>query len=209
MITVEDKLEMFRKLLFENIDKHSFEEREALLKKVEEEKSLLYKKTEEKERQAFEANIKKAETRKRQILSEVQTNSYFKILRKKEEFVEEMIIELRNYCEKYTDKKEYLDFILFNLSKALKAIGVSPKLHIALTSKDVSRYEAEIQQCFRTQSQFGEIVIENMDEDSIGGFILEDKKRNLQIDYAISSLIDESRGMIGNIIGQKLDGVIV
>ena len=209
MITVEDKLEMFKKLLFENIEKSSFEEREALLKRVKEEKSLLSKKIEEKERQAREASIKKAETRKRQILSEAHMDSYFKILRKKEEFVDEIITELRSYCERYSDKQEYLDFILLHLNKALKVIGASSTLHIFLTPKDVLRYGAEIQQYLKTQSQVGDVVIENMDEDSIGGFIIEDKKRNLQIDYSISSLIDENRGVTGSIIGQKLDGVIV
>lgn len=208
MITIEDKLDMFRKLLFENIEKRSLEEREALTEKIEEEKLRLRKEAQESERQVLEAGIKKAETRKKQMISKAQNESYFKILKKKEELIEDIITELKKFCEKYVGSKEYAEFIMANLDKAIGSFDESSRVAIVMTSIDADRYGNEIIEYVKSKKAFKEVIIEKTDEEIIGGFFLEDKSRNIQIDYSVASLIMECRGLVGNIIGQKLDGVI-
>jgi V/A-type H+-transporting ATPase subunit E len=208
LITIEDKLDMFRKLLLENVEKKGHEELAALKKRIGQEKAKIAKETELQKAQILEAAMKKGENKKKQIVSEAQSESYFKVLKKKEEFIEDVTVELREYCKKFIEQMEYKDFIIRNISKAIEAIEPGSKLAIIMTEKDAKKYGEAVKEYMEEKKVADDVVIEEAEEEIIGGFILEDRTRNIQIDYSIVTMIKESRGLIGSIVGQKLDGVI-
>ncbi|MCX7884334.1 MAG: V-type ATP synthase subunit E [Caloramator sp.] len=199
MITIEEKLNLFTKLIYDKIEK----ENESLLKKFNlEYGNLLDEKKKEFEKQAEQLrkeNEKNIEKQKLQIISKAKIEEKKIILEKRKEIFDEVLDALMAYCDDFTDKDEYREMFLNDLSKILKEMDSINNLQITITSKDFKRFKDVILNMFNDKN-----VDLNEDNDIIGGFIITDKEKNIRIDMSMKDRILNSKELIGEKIFEAL-----
>lgn len=192
MITIEEKLNLFTKLIYDRIEK----ENDAALKKFNlEYNNLIAEKKAEFEKKAkqlrdeSEKNIKKL---KLQIISKAKIEEKKLILEKRKEIFDNLIEGIFDYCLKFTDEKEYKDMFFRDFNNALKEVKSTDYIEIILTQKDIKRFKEDILKlCSDKKVEF------LTDDDIIGGFIINFKESNLRIDMSMESRVLNNRELIG------------
>ncbi|QCX33034.1 hypothetical protein FDN13_04530 [Caloramator sp. E03] len=199
MITIEEKLNLFTKLIYDRIEK----ENENLLKKFNlEYGNLIAQKKEEFEKEAkqlrdeSEKNIMK---QKLQIISKAKVEEKKIILEKRKEIFDELIKNVMEYCIKFTDSDEYKNMFLRDFKGVLEELKDAKNIEVILTSKDIERFKQDI------INICGDKKVEFLLDDNItGGFIINYKEGNMRIDMSMASRVINSR----EIIGEKLFEVL-
>ncbi|SKA90537.1 V/A-type H+-transporting ATPase subunit E [Caloramator quimbayensis] len=195
MITIEEKLNLFTKLIYDKIEK----ENESLLKKFNlEYGNLLDEKKKEFQKQAEQLrkeNEKDIEKQKLQIISKAKIEEKKIILEKRKEIFDEVLDSLIVYCKNFTNNDEYKDMLLNDLNKVLKEMDSINNFEITITYKDYKRYKDVILNMFNDKN-----IEFNEDDDLLGGFIITDKEKNIRIDMSMKNRILNSK----EIIGEKL-----
>lgn len=199
MITIEEKLNLFTKLIYDKIEK----ENESLLKKFNlEYGNLLDDKKKEFEKQAEQLrkeNEKNIEKQKLQIISKAKIEEKKILLEKRKEIFDEVLEELMAYCDDFTEKNEYKDMLLNDLKKVFKDIENINNFELTITSKDYNRFKEDI------LNMFSGFNIEISEDDSIiGGFIITDKEKNIRIDMSMKNRILNSKELIGEKLFEAL-----
>lgn len=192
MITIEEKLNLFTKLIYDRIEK----ENENLLKKFNlEYGNLIAQKKEEFEKEAkqlreeSEKNIMK---QKLQIISKAKVEEKKIMLEKRKEIFDELIKNVMEYCIKFTDSDEYKNMFLRDFKEALKELKDAKNIEVILTSKDIGRFKQDILKIC------GDKKVEFLLDDNItGGFIINYKEGNMRIDMSMVSRVINSRELIG------------
>ena len=124
-VSIENKIELFRKIIFSDIENNSSNKKQKLLECFEAEKVRLRKDTEQKKQKIINEEVSKAEKDKKQILAKANAEQYHRALLKNQEFTEEMIRLVKKEASKYIRSEEYKDYIRDNLIKAEKLMGQS------------------------------------------------------------------------------------
>lgn len=195
MITIEEKLNLFTKLVHEKVEK---ENREVIIRFENEYGELLNNKriefqvqAEEMEKEAKE----KIEKEKRQILSKAHIRGRKTVLERKNKIYKRAIEDILAYIEHFRNNKTYRDFILNNIY--LKINNVEG-LTVMLTKKDFNLLEDDIKKIVNDKT---EILI---DDSIAGGVVIIDKKNNIKYDMSLINIVEEKSEMIG----EKLFGML-
>lgn len=202
MTTIEDKLKLFTKIVFNEIDekfkkqeeKNESEINEFLLK--ENEKIQNYK---EKTIKNIE---KKAATKQREKISKVKMDTQRKLLNIKEEIITETIEEVKKRLIEYSTTKEYKNYLL-NEIKNLKNHEVPEKFVLYLSEEDINKYKEEIEKELYSISKSFNIKPSKVP--IIGGFILEDEEKKFRIDNSLIYKIDELKEVVGTKVMDELN----
>jgi vacuolar-type H+-ATPase subunit E/Vma4 len=193
MITIEEKLKLFTKIVYDKVDKEN--------QKVVENFNNEFGNILEQKKQEFikEANTmslqsqKNIEKEKLHIISKARTEEKRIIMEKRKEIYEETIKDLINYAEGYTETEEYKESFLRDFRSAILETNECSSLDIYLTQKDLLRYKSEILSILE-----GKSVDFNCDDEITGGFIILDNKRNIKLDMSFLSRIQNSKDYIGH-----------
>lgn len=210
MITIEDKLEMFRKVIFDDIEKKNQEKKQALLKSFETEKDKIISDLKIKEEHILEEAQKRAENVKMGLIAESENEAYFEILRLKSKFSEELcdiVIQKFNALDGELEAY-YKTFIESSIKNAVPQIMEWKTIYVKMLDKDLEKYADMIVAKLTDSGYKGSVSFEKAEGDIVGGFIIEDASRRIGMDNSIKNLLSENRGMIANMISQRLDEVI-
>lgn len=203
MTTIKDKLDIFRKLIYEQEEekyKKSLEDLEERIRNLVESKKLEIKKKQE-ELAEREALLKEAE--KNRIISEKRQELNSKLLLKREEILEDLIASLKEKAIIFTLTDEYGDLLVRNISEAfLKVDDID--LVITITEEDKEKFEASLLKAAKKCKK--NITIDSLPKAKlIGGFMLTDKDRTYNIDNSYKTIIDENRYEIGKRLFKALE----
>lgn len=194
MITLDDKLDIFYKVVFKEEEekcKKRLEELEAKNSHILEEKRIeLAKKKEE------TINRRKilAETQKNEMISKATGENRGKILEKREETLKDLISSLENRAKEFVLSNDYKDYLLNKIEKEIKEID-EKEIIIGLREKDKINLEDSI---FNLGKENNKIIsFDIVKSDIIGGFILSDKDRSYNLDNSFKTIIEENRYLIG------------
>lgn len=195
MITIEEKMKLFTKIVYDKIEKYnqnavtSFNMEYGNL--VEEKRTEFTKKAE----QIYDQEIKDIQKQKLQILSKARVDEKKIILGKRKEIFDEMISALQEYSKRYVQSDDYCKVFFSDLEKVSAELINIQRIELIITNNDSLKLIEEI------KIKLGSFDVQyKFDDEIIGGFILIDINNSLRIDMSIKSRIDDSR----EIIGEKL-----
>lgn len=195
-----DKLNFFRKVIYERIDKE-IEKSQILFEQEKLQKLEEFNKY-SKERKANEiAEAKeKFNFKTMELITKAKHESKQKILSFKETLIDDMISSLKNRFEEFTESEGYKEFFLDLVNKTVHFIQEQPVV-IYITEKDLDMYGFEVNKLLKGRN----IDVVSTDNPIIGGIIIEDKDKNFRIDNSILCVIEDNKDYISLILMEVLD----
>lgn len=203
MITIKDKLDIFRKLIYEEEE----EKYKKALKDLDEKaRNLIENKKLEIEKKKEEMAKKEAileETQKNRIISERRQELNSKLLLKRKEILEDLIASLKEKAINFTLTDEYKDAVIKSISEVLLKID-DRDLIITITEEDRKKLESSIFNLAKVNNK--SISISTVPKSNIiGGFIISDKEKTYNIDNSYKTIIEENRYEIGKRLYKALE----
>lgn len=203
MITIKDKLDIFRKLIYEEEE----EKYKKALKDLDEKaRHLIENKKLEIEKKKEEMAKKEAileETQKNRIISERRQELNSKLLLKRKEILEDLIASLKEKAINFTLTDEYKDAVIKSISEVLLKID-DRDLIITITEEDRKKLESSIFNLAKVNNK--NISISTVPKSKIiGGFIISDKEKTYNIDNSYKTIIEENRYEIGKRLYKALE----
>lgn len=197
LTTVDDKIKLFAKVVFEKVQKESdlkvirFTAEND--KYLEEEKDRIMKESQA----AINQAKKKAETKKNEIISKANMEGQHELLRKRKELYDQAVDDIRKMAESYTLKPEYAGYLEGCIREGLSRIDARD-IVIYLKPEDILNFGNKINEMADRYKTEGSVVsIKETTMDILGGCILEDGAGTMRVDCSMSSAIDENRSLIG------------
>ena len=186
MTTINDKLDIFRKLVYEQEEekyKKALEDLDEKARNLIESKKLEIKKKKE-DLAEREALLK--ETEKNKAILEKQQELKSKLLLKRKEILEDLLVSLQEKATNFTLTDEYNDAVIENISEVLLNID-DKELIITITEEDKEKLEKSILKLAKKYKK--DISISTVPKSKIiGGFILTDKDRTYSIDNSYKTM---------------------
>ncbi|OLS03639.1 V-type ATP synthase subunit E [Tissierella creatinophila] len=204
MITIEDKLDIFYKLVFKNEE----EKAQERLENIEiQHKRILNDKIVELEKMK-EQNINRrknlAQIQKNEMISKAIGEDKRKLLIKREELLKDLISSLEIKAKEFTSTIEYREYMLKRLKDTLKESD-EKDIIIKLNKEDSKKLQKEL---LEVAKEFNEnLSFEELNKDAIGGFVITDKAKTYSLDNSFKSIIEENRYKIGKELYTSLEKI--
>lgn len=207
MVTIEQKLLLFSKLLHQSMDKKYAEELEEIEKQYE---YKLQKNKEEvdKEVEAIEENArKKVETGNTERISKAKINIKKESMSVKEKHFKILMEHFKNTLNEFVESekyKQYLLNLLVKLSEEMSSID-SDNLIIYLTQKDNDNFGLLIKHELESKYKYNNIAFKTINDNVIGGIIAEYPEKNIRIDLTIRAVLEENESYIMQTLYEMLE----
>ncbi len=198
MITIEEKLELFTKIVFEKIEKENgakVQEFEQKYGNLAEEKKKQFEKEAERILRNSEREIEREKTR---LISRAKVEEK-RFLRNTEKAIfDELISALLEFGKEFRKTEEYLAKTVAELKETLTHVETGD-IAIHLISEDFARFKEVLSPLLE-----GKNVQWVQDNEMIGGFILREPSLGIRYDMSIAGKILANREMIGNMLVKRL-----
>ncbi|WP_027626814.1 V-type ATP synthase subunit E [Clostridium lundense] len=199
MVTIDDKLKLFSKIVFDKID----EEIRADLEVFEKEKEEVLKKEKEKidteKKKSINIITKRSEIKGREIVSKAKIQSQKEILGLKENMINDLLEELKDKFKEYSQTEEYKSYLYKEIDSAVKKYD-EKEFTIYLAKNDYEKYKDELMKNILNNS----VQIKESKDDIIGGFILQDKDMKFRVDNTLLNNIYHSKEKVGIMVMEAL-----
>lgn len=206
-MSVEDKIELFRNIIYREIEESVSEKEQKTREDFEKEKSKLLAEVEDKRKNIIEEAVKKAEKEKQQIIAKANSQVYHHMLDRKQQFIRELIELLRQNAVSFTAEEGYREYLSKCLDRAADALGDSDSVRLYFTKRDLEGLEGFINQKVSAGRLKGKVILQEAVQNILGGFYAEDGKQEVQVDYTFKSLVEENHELIGRYISRSFDEV--
>lgn len=206
-VSVEDRIELFRNMIFKGIEESASEKRRKAEESFEQEKNRLLQEVETKKNHILEEAEKKAEKEKQQLIAKTKSHVYHKLLDKRQQFINEITERLLQEAQSFVSEEGYKEYLSKSLIKAAAAFSNLDSVKLYFTKRDLEALGEFIRQIIASGEVKVRCQLMEAGRNIIGGFYAEDGKQEMQVDYTLKSLIEENRELIGNSIYQRLDEV--
>ncbi|MDD4088148.1 MAG: V-type ATP synthase subunit E [Tissierellia bacterium] len=193
MVTIEQKLELFRKLLNQSMYLKIEEE----LNKLEKEVQIKTKQTEEKidktAQEIVDRAAKKAELRHAEITGQSQIAMKREIMSIKEKYFDIFMNNFKDRLQVFVQSNEYKAFLYKNILKLNNELNKYGKLDliIYLSAKDLNKYGDFIKTEIAKNHTVSLTAF-----DIIGGFITEVPSKNIKFDLSIDTILEDNKAYI-------------
>lgn len=194
MITIEDKLDIFYKLVFKNEQENA----KVRLGDVEKEhKDILEDKILELEKikqQTIDRKRSLAQIQKNEMISKAIGEDKHKLLIKREELLKDLINSLHIRAIEFTKTAQYRQYMLKKVKYALGLLD-EKDIIINLKKEDKERFQNDLLQMSIKDGK--NVYFDLLTGDTIGGFIITDKERSYSLDNTFKTIINQNRYKIG------------
>ncbi|MGJ0847202.1 V-type ATP synthase subunit E [Tissierella praeacuta] len=202
MITLEDKLDIFYKIVFKEEEakcKKLLEELEFKNNSILEEKKI---ELEKKKEEIIERKRILAEIQKNEMVSKAVGESRGKILEKREEVLRDLISSLEDRARKFVLSSDYEGYLLNKIVQIIREVS-EKEIIISITEIDKERFEDFILEIGKENNK--DISLNLISPDIIGGFTLSDKDRSYNLDNSFKTIIEENKYLIGKRLYSSLE----
>lgn len=202
MITVEDKLNIFYKMVLER-EKESFEK---ILDEIEEKNKITLdehkNKVSLKRDEMIEKKKKSGKIMKEQKISQAIVETRQKIFRKKEELLEDLLLSIKEKSKVFVCSKEYENYLLRELESILNEVeGKNIVLYLKL--EDNKKYGDSIINLANKLNI--KITFKEANENIVGGFLIFDEDKTYLIDETFKIKIEENKYLVGEKLYETLE----
>ncbi|MGO1368698.1 V-type ATP synthase subunit E [Senegalia sp. (in: firmicutes)] len=208
MITIEEKLNLFSKHVFEDIKEIQDEKMKKIEAHNKEQMDKHREKIERQNRQYAEKKIdiikEKSSKKISQKISQVRRD----IMLKKNQLFTNIIEDIKNQLEEFANSSDYKDYLKKSLEKGLCELKNKNTLEIQVSKSDIKNNKDYIKDIVK-ENGFKEenISIIESEELIIGGAILVDKNNKISLDISLLEKLNENKGYIGNMFYETVDKV--
>lgn len=203
MITLEDKLDIFYRIVY----KAEEEKIKMELQELEEkQKDILQAKEEElKQIQTMKIERKRtqATSEKNEMISQSIDKSRKKSLVKREELLDNLIETIELKSMKFTENDKYQEYLVKKIKQSLDSID-EKMLTFGLKFDDIKRVQDHIGDIENEYKKT--IELKTIDNSIIGGFKIWDQDRSYTLDSTFKTIIEENRYQIGKKLYLALGG---
>ncbi|MDF2840431.1 MAG: hypothetical protein K0Q99_1203 [Clostridia bacterium] len=206
-VTIEDKIEIFSKLIFGNIEEQSSEKRQKLAETHKNELEKLKLEMEKRKKELMEIAIAKAEKEKIKLIAQAKNQQQQMQVYQKQQAIQKIMKRLQDLAAAFTDTHEYKTYLENNMESIMKAFYQSKQIIFYVMEKDIPLAEQIISDKLSKANKQIEFEIKKASTNIIGGMIAEDKKELLQLDLTIKALIEEKKDIVGAAITRRYNEV--
>lgn len=192
MVTIEQKLSVFNKLLQRSMDDDFAEEMERLR---EEYSNKLQQSNDAVDKEAAhieEKALRKAGSIKAEALNKSAMNQKKAFMLAKEELFSLMLINLRKKVDEFVQSDAYEAYLVSLATQLAEAEKYPGRIKVSMTKEDFKKYGKKIAAVIPTILK-DESDIEIADDKIIGGLILLNAASYTRIDLSIKTLLEENK----------------
>ncbi len=206
-VTIEDKIEMFSKLIYGNIEAQSSDKRQKLTETYNQELEKLKTDVQKKKEEMLELASAKAERERKKLLAQTKNQQQHKLVELQQQSVQTVMQGLIQRVTAFVDTPEYQAYFQRNVSAAFEALSGSKHIDLYVAEKDLSLCRTLAEQENSRAGIQKTLDIKPAAKGIIGGLIAEDSDNQLQLDLTLRSIIEEKRDLIGTEITRKFNEV--
>ena len=197
MVTVEQKLTLFSKLLHQDI-KQEIDKKMLELDNEYEQKIIDNKKSADKAGEAIIQNaIKRAESKKTELISKSKMSNKRESMFAKERYITTFLEDLKEKVRAFTQTEEYKAYLDNYLMQFKDLKDYENNLIIYMTQLDYDNHKTYVEEKLISLGLSQEkLSFKVADDNILGGIIAEDPKLNMRIDTSIATFIQDSKGYI-------------
>lgn len=204
MTTVNEKLKSFADDIIKRVEEDS---KKRMDQAYEENAAYLDRVRSEAEKEAdsiLKAMEKRAQEEKNQIISRAKIEMEHYILQKKNELYKKAIEDIMALAYEFKLTPDYAHFLEKCVSSGISRLN-EKTFRVLLTREDVKKYGNAVRAHLKAINDAAiNGNVEGIDEEIIGGCILENGERTRRIDCSLITMINDSIDMIGNMLLEKL-----
>lgn len=197
MVTIEQKLTLFSKLLHQDIKEETdqkFYELEKEYEKISAESKMC---TDKEATQIIEQAKRKAESKQVELISKGKLSTKKETMLTKEKVVDRFMQGLKVRIKAFIATPDYKSYLLKIISELDTLKGYTNPLVIYLTHDDLEMNKNFIQEELVRMGIPAQILsFKQTEEDILGGFIIEDSALNMRIDESIKGMLEENEDYI-------------
>ena len=206
MTSIDDKIKLFRDVVFNKIREEKKSEYEEIDKLREEKIQKLKEELAKKENEVINEASKKAALKSQEVVAKEKLNRQHAILKLKENMIDELNDALIAKLRDYVLTEEYSDGLNNALEKALSELHEGNYL-VYVSESDYEKlyksYSGLIAKFTGLRTGVKTELVKS-EEDLIGGFIIENKDGRNRFDNSFATLLKDNRELIGIKVSEGL-----
>jgi len=202
--TIEDKISLFTKVVIERIELDFQQKQKKLVEYYENRKTEMIKENEERKGNVVTRAKKDAESKKQQIILKTRSAMHLAVLKKKQEFAERIMDEVKKKTRAFIGTAEYVEFLKEAIKQVLSKFSNDQFVSFSFSRDDIENKREVILQTiksFRNEATYKIEVVDNL----IGGVFVESGDGRMEIDLTINTILEESNKQAGEILSSWLN----
>ena len=202
--TIEDKISLFTKVVIERIELDFQQKQKKMVEYYENRKTEMIKENEERKGNVVTRAKKDAESKKQQIILKTRSTMHLAVLKKKQEFAERIMGEVKKKTRAFIGTAEYVEFLKEAIKQVLSKFSNDQFVSFSFSRDDIENKREVILQTiksFRNEATYKIEVVDNL----IGGVFVESGDGRMEIDLTINTILEESNKQAGEILSSWLN----
>jgi V/A-type H+-transporting ATPase subunit E len=197
--TIEDKISLFTKMVTEKIEFDFQQKQKKLVEDYEDRKTTMIKDNEERKRTVVDRAKKDAETKKQQMLLKTQSAMHLVVLKKRQEFADKIIDEVKKRAGIFVGTAKYVKFLKEAIKQVLSKFSADQFINFSFSRDDLKNNQKVILSTIKSFRDEATYKIETVDS-LIGGVFVKSGDGRLEIDFTINTILEESNRQVGEIL---------
>lgn len=206
-VTIEDKIELFSKMIFGSIEAESSDRRQKLEKKYQAELIQLEKDIQDKRTELINAANTKADRERIRLLAQVKTQEQQRSIEVKQKMINRIMTILYGYSAKLSNTEDYKAILSKAVDNVSEGFSQARLIHFHVLPNEIDVLKQVLQEKSSRFAPEFKYIIEAAPLNILGGFIAEDKEKLLEIDLTLKTLVEEYRDTVGAAITRKFNEV--
>ncbi len=205
--SIEDKISLFTKVIVERIELDFQQKNKKLVKYYESQRSTIIKDNEKRKKEAIASATKDAITKKQQMILKSRSTMHLEVLKKKQEFIERIIEEVKKKTRTFTSTVEYIEFLKEAIKQVLSRFSGNQFVNFSFSSDDIKNNQKVILSTIKSFRDEDTYKIE-ADNSLMGGVFVKSGDGRLEIDFTVNNIMEDSKKLIGEYLSSWLNEVI-
>lgn len=208
MVTIEQKLSLFSKLLQQDIN-NEISGKLALIEEEYKQKQKEHNDAVDKEaRLIVDKAIKKAEIKRTEMVSKAKMQAKKQAMTSKDKCVNLCMMHLKERVNEYVQSDAYEKYLFKTIDKMKDLEEIKNQIIIYMTTEDIQRYKGQvIDRLDGMGIESSKIVIEACEMPILGGMIAEIPGENIRMDLSIRTLMEDYRPLIVEKVFEAIEQV--
>ncbi|TFG90666.1 MAG: H(+)-transporting ATPase [Candidatus Atribacteria bacterium] len=202
--TIEDKISLFTKVVIERIELDFQQKQKKLVENYESRKTTIIKDNEERKRTVVTRATKDAETKKQQIILKTRSAMHLAVLKKRQEFAERIMDEVKKRTRTFIGTAEYVEFLKEAIKQVLFKFSDDQFVSFSFSRNDIENQREVILRTIKSFRNEATYKIESVDR-LIGGVFVKSGDGRLEIDFTINTILEESNKLAGETLSSWLN----
>lgn len=204
MISIQEKINVFRQELLLNVNKqrereitHAKEKVEEKIKVSQDLLDIEINKIQDRYQRLESRNVSK-------IVSEGKNKSRDLTLKIRNQISSDFFETVLEEAYKFLDSKEYRDYFVTSLKELKGDLDDTKSIIFQITDSDKKRFGKDITETLKDI----DIQFETLDPEDIGGFIVYDDKKTYRFDFSLLNFFNENKQQIEYLLFKEMENNI-